>query len=248
MRLTSFAGYTNFYTNTSTYQSLFITEPNSWSLVPALRHALALHPACTHIFSLTTKALITNPSLSLESHILHPTRLPSLMLKDIPVVPPDSVIHTFSHLTPPKVDLILSQDMDNLAHTSLILRNSDWARFFLDAWFEPLYRSYNFQQAEGHALEHIVQWHPTILAKLVLIEQRLMNSYNYAAKPGLNLDATVIRQVDSMWQEGDLLINFKGCDETRERNCETEIAEYYERWEKEVERLKGTKAVEIEEG
>src|SRR5271156_4777432 len=114
--------------------------------------------------------------------------------------------------------------MDNLAHTSLILRNSDWARFFLDAWFEPLYRSYNFQQAEGHALEHIVQWHPTILAKLVLIEQRLMNSYNYAAKPGLNLDATVIRQVDSMWQEGDLLINFKGCDETRERNCETEIA------------------------
>jgi len=75
-----------------------------------------------------------------------------------------------------------------------------------------------------------------------------MNSYNYAAKPGLNLDATVIRQVDSMWQEGDLLINFKGCDETRERNCETEIAEYYERWEKEVERLKGTKAVEIEEG
>lgn len=37
--------------------------------------------------------------------------------------------------------------------------------------------SYNFQKAEAHALEHIVQWHGTILAKLALVPQRILNSY-----------------------------------------------------------------------
>lgn len=93
-----------------------------------------------------------SPSLSLEDHILAPPRLESLMQKDISVVPPDSVIHTFSHLKGDKVDLVLTQDSENLCHGSFILRRGEWAKFFLDTWFNPLYRAYNFQKAEGHAL------------------------------------------------------------------------------------------------
>ena len=37
--------------------------------------------------------------------------------------------------------------------------------------------SYNFQKAEAHALEHIVQWHGTVLAKMALVPQRLLNAY-----------------------------------------------------------------------
>ena len=74
------------------------------------------------------------------------------MLKDKPVVPPDSVIHTFSHLKGDKVDLVLTQDKEGLCQESFILRRGDWTNFFLDVWFDPLYRSYNFQKAEGHAL------------------------------------------------------------------------------------------------
>jgi hypothetical protein len=92
-------------------------------------------------------------------------------------VPPDSVIKTFAHLKGERVDFVLSQDRDGLAGGSLLIRNTDWAKFFLDAWFDPLYRSYNFQKAEGHALEHIVQWHGTVLAKLALVPQRILNSY-----------------------------------------------------------------------
>ena len=147
-------GYTNFYTNTTTYASLLHPSPPSWSLVPALRHALTLHPTTTFAWSLSAHALISKPSLSIEQHILQP--LPSLMQKDTPVVPPDSVIHTFSHITPKQTHLILSQDMDNLAHTSFLLRNTpftststdNWAFYFLDAWFDPLYRAYAFQKAE----------------------------------------------------------------------------------------------------
>ena len=93
-----------------------------------------------------------NPSLSLESHILEKKRLESLMLKDKPVVPPDSVIKTFSHLKGDKIDIVLTQDGEGLCQGSFIVRRGEWARFFLDTWFDPLYRSYNFQKAEGHAL------------------------------------------------------------------------------------------------
>ena len=79
-------------------------------------------------------------------------RLESLMLKDIPVVPPDSVIKTFSHLRGNQVDLVLTQDDDGLAPSSMIVRQGEWAKFFLDSWFDPIYRSYNFQKAEVHAL------------------------------------------------------------------------------------------------
>ncbi|RMZ90423.1 hypothetical protein DV736_g2359, partial [Chaetothyriales sp. CBS 134916] len=254
-------GYSVFSTNVSTYLDIlqdtpaYSTPPTSWSMVPALRHALKVYPDATYFWYLSDQALITEPSLSLSDHIF--SNLSALMQKDIPVVPPDSVIHTFSHLKPSNVDLILTQDMDNLAHTNLILRNTkrtptnsdNWAHYFLDAWFDPLYRMYAFQKAENHALEHIVQWHPTILAKLVLIPQRQLNSYKFAYKSVVEND--VPRHHDSMWQDGDFVINLKGCDDDennrangiRDRNngrvCEAELRQYYQRWEKKVRALKG---------
>lgn len=122
-----------------------------------MRHAIALYPHTPYIFYLTSTALIMNPSLSIEEHIMDPRRLESLMLVDKPVVPPDSVIKTFSHLKGDRIDLVLSQDNEGLAGGSMVIRSGEWAKFFLDSWFDPLYRSYNFQKAEAHALEHIVQ-------------------------------------------------------------------------------------------
>lgn len=89
---------------------------------------------------------------------MQPDRLESLMLVDKPVVPPDSVIRTFSHLKGDRIDFVLTQDSEGLAGGSMLFRTGDWSKFFLDAWFDPLYRSYNFQKAEAHALEHIVQY------------------------------------------------------------------------------------------
>lgn len=93
-----------------------------------------------------------NPSINLKSHVLEPEHLESLMIRDKPVVPPDSVIRTFSHLKGDKIDIVLTQDNEGLSQGSFILRRGEWAKFFLDTWFDPLYRSYNFQKAEGHAL------------------------------------------------------------------------------------------------
>ncbi len=93
-----------------------------------------------------------NPTLDLKTLITDKKILESSMMRDKPVVPPDSVIRTFSHLRGDKIDLIVTQDGEGLCQGSFILRRGEWAKFFLDTWFDPLYRSYNFQKAEGHAL------------------------------------------------------------------------------------------------
>jgi len=96
-----------------------------------------------------------NPSLSVFDHIMDPKRLESLMLRDIPVIPPDSVIKTFSHLRGDQINLVLTQDGVGLSQGSFIIKAGDWARFFLDTWFDPLYRSYDFQRADTHALVYL---------------------------------------------------------------------------------------------
>lgn len=93
-----------------------------------------------------------NPTQSLKSHLLDRAKLESLMMKDAPIVPPDSIIKTFAHLKEKDVDLIVTQDSEDLSPGSFILKNGDFARYFLDLWFDPLYRSYNFAKAETHGL------------------------------------------------------------------------------------------------
>lgn len=126
--------------------------PRSWALVPAMRHAMTKYPGSTYFFHLSPHSVIMDPTISLTSHVLEKSKLESLMIKDTPVVPPDSVIKTFTHLSGNDVDLIITQDAENLCPGSFIIRRGEWANYFLDAWFDPLYRSYNFAKAENHAL------------------------------------------------------------------------------------------------
>jgi len=210
-------GYTTFFPTVTDYD--LNGSPNSWARVPAVRHALTKFPYSTYMWYLDQNSLIMNPDLTVEGHIMNTKRLESLMIKDQSIVPPDSVIKTFGHLKGNYVDLVLTQDKEGLAQGSFIIRRGDWSKFFLDTWFDPLYRSYNFQKADTHALEHIVQWHPTILSKLVLIPQRIVNAYNKA-------DAAA----DSgTYKDGDFVIRFAGCEKTG-RDCVAEAEPFSKQW------------------
>jgi mannan polymerase II complex MNN11 subunit len=118
---------------------------------------MTLNPRSTYFWYLDSSALIMNPDIPLVSHILTKSKLEEQMIVNHPVVPPDSVIKTFANLKGDRIDLVVTQDKDGLSETSFIVRNGEWAKYFLDVWFDPIYRSYNFQKAEAHALEHIVQ-------------------------------------------------------------------------------------------
>ncbi|KMU88884.1 alpha-1,2-galactosyltransferase [Coccidioides immitis H538.4] len=183
-------GYINFFASTSEYVSVLNNAPRSWASVPAVRHAMTLYPGSTYFLHLSPHSLIMDLTIPITSHVLDPKQLESLMLKDIPVVPPDS---------------------------------GEWAKFFLDAWFDPLYRRYNFAKAETHALDHIVQWHPTMLARLALVPQRILNSYSPQSSKAA---------ASGKYREGDFLIRFKGCEAGGQRNCEQEMEPYFQEWAK----------------
>ncbi|EEH40653.1 alpha-1,2-galactosyltransferase gmh3 [Paracoccidioides lutzii Pb01] len=215
-------GYVNFFASAKDYLPYLDDAPRSWAMLPALRHAYTLYPKATHFFHLSAHALIMNPSLSLTSHILDKKRLESIMIKDKSVVPPDSIIKTFSHLSGNDVDFIISQDAESLSPGSFILRRTDWALYFLDAWFDPLYRSYRFAKAETHALDHIIQWHPTLLAKLALVPQRIFNSYT-PESPSLT--------PDSLFNNGDFVVRFLGCDAPEaQKTCEQQMEIFWTQW------------------
>lgn len=91
-------------------------------------------------------------SKSLESHLLGKGRLESLMLKNVPVVPPDSVVKTLPHLTSKDIELVFTVDDADLSTGSFVVRQGEFTSFFLDVWSDPLYRDYNFVKAETHAL------------------------------------------------------------------------------------------------
>lgn len=220
--------------------------PFSWTAVVAMRHALTKYPDCQYVWFLDAGGFIMNPKLKVEDHVMQPARLDELMKKDHPVVPPDSIIKTFSHLRGQDVDLVLTQDTGGLSAGSLVVRNGEWARFFLETWFDPLYRSYNFQKAETHALvslvtypsiqsliqrlwarkrklttlglqEHIVQWHPTILARMAIVDQRVLNAYSKG-----------IKEVE--YKEGDLTVRIPECPVAGEAACEAESKPFVQAW------------------
>jgi mannan polymerase II complex MNN11 subunit len=69
----------------------------------------------------------------------------------------------------------------------------------------------NFEQ------EHIVQWHPTILSKLALIPQRIINSYS----KDNNGEA---------YKDGDIAVRFPDCGQKDPHDCESESSRFAQQW------------------
>lgn len=187
--------------------------PQSWARIFAMRHALSLYPESKFIWFLDQNAYIMELDKSLEDQLTDTTKLESLMIRDRSIVPPDSIIKTFNHLKGDDAAFIISQDEAGLVINSFLIRNGDWAKFFIETWMDPLYRSYNFQKAERHALEHIVQWHPTILSKLALVPQRTIASY------GRNKEG-------NSYRDGDFVALLIDCHPTGPNSCDKQSQSY----------------------
>ncbi|KAK4135638.1 glycosyltransferase family 34 protein [Trichocladium antarcticum] len=210
-------GYKAFFANVGDYD--LDGAPGSWTSVVAMRHALTTFPDCRYVWFLDQNAFIMNPKLKIEDHVMKASKLDGLMKKEFPVVPPDSIIKTFSHLKGKDVDVVFTQDKDGLSTGSFVLRNGEWAKFFLETWFGPIYRAYNFQKAETHALEHIVQWHPTVLAKLAIVDQDVINAYSKKTN-GVE------------YKDGDIAVRLAECAAVGPEACEAEAQSFVQQWRK----------------
>ena len=74
----------------------------------------------------------------------------------------------------------------------------------------------------GNKQEHVVQWHPTILTKLALVPQNLLNSYG--------VDIPSRGGKEAMYKEGEFAVRLVGCDLDSSRYCEKEFDQYYQQW------------------
>lgn len=111
---------------------------DGWRRLFALREVLEEYPDSEWLWYLDQDAIIMDTHLCLTDHILNPERLDHLMLKDEPIVPPDSVIRTLKTATADSIQFILSQDHSGLNTKSFLLKNGDFAKYLLDTWAEPV--------------------------------------------------------------------------------------------------------------
>jgi mannan polymerase II complex MNN11 subunit len=70
----------------------------------------------------------------------------------------------------------------------------------------------------SHSLkEHIVQWHPTILSKMAIVPQRVVNAYSTA-------------QHGAQYRDGDIAVVFAQCSGTGTNSCANEAERYLHQW------------------
>jgi mannan polymerase II complex MNN11 subunit len=84
-----------------------------------------------------------------------------------------------------------------------------------------LYSTYSPMKSPGNRRLTSDRWHGTILAKLAMVPQNLINAYaNGPAAPQ-----------NGEFRQGDLVANFPGCDKD-ERSCANEQQPYFDALEK----------------
>ncbi|KAF3915013.1 hypothetical protein AA313_de0209193 [Arthrobotrys entomopaga] len=239
----------------------------SFNKLPLMRHAMATYPYTKTFWFLSSDSLIINMDLSVDAHILSKPRLNSLMLRDHPVIPPESIIKTFKRTDADDIQLIITQDGKSVKSDSFFVRRKKeefgweegkgksikkggtvYGYYLLDTWFDPLYRFYHFGDGETSALEHMIQWHPTILARLAIIPQRVMLSYPVAA--GGNSPANKKKEgkdgkdkaaeddvrdkfTGAGYEPGDFVVHFEGCRSVeKDKGCSKEFERYLKMTEK----------------
>ena len=69
-----------------------------------------------------------------------------------------------------------------------------------------------------------MQWHPTIMTKLSLIPQRIINSYTAEISSRGGKAVT--------FQEEDFIAHAVGCEKDANRNCEDELDLWFDKWKK----------------
>ncbi|QPG72761.1 hypothetical protein FOA43_000062 [Brettanomyces nanus] len=177
----------------------------NWWRPLLIREAMSAFPQAKYFWFLDERSLIMRDDLTLESYLLNADSLGKAMLRDQPVILPESAIKTYRNTAPSDVSFIFTQDSYALNTDSIIVKNDMYGKSFLEYWGDNLYRGYsNFADNEVKALTHILQWHPYLLSRTALVPPRMLNSIHTDEKA----------KKDSMhsYQKGDLVVNFRSCE------------------------------------
>lgn len=168
-----------------------------------MREAMYAFEGSKWMWWLDQDAVITNHDYDLVNELLTPENLNKKMNRDAPILPPESIIHTYKRVPASHIKLIVSQNDRGISTSSFLLMNDQlYGKVLMGYWSDPLHRSYNgfqgFGGFQGHveaSLTHMVQWHPAILSKMAVVPHKYLGS-----RPD---DGQVLK--GQKWNDGDFV-------------------------------------------
>lgn len=152
--------------------------------VSLMREAMFAFKDAKWLWWLDQDAVIMMPSYDIEKELLDPMRLNNIMLRDVPIMPPECVVHTYKRVPGDQIRFIATQNDRGISTASFIVSNDPYfGQVLFDYWMDPLHRSYaGFRDFGGHngyvdaSLTHMVQWHPAFLSRMAVVPHSILGT------------------------------------------------------------------------
>lgn len=163
----------------------FKLDPLEYAKVHLMREAMFAFTRAAWLWWLEQDAVILNHSFDIGTQaIFDKQALSQKMIRDAPIIPPKSIIHTYKYVPADQIKLVVTQNEQGISMSSFLVRNDElYGRILFDYLRDPLHRTYpGFRSSgSGHALEaamtHLVQWHPAILSRMALVSPLLLGAF-----------------------------------------------------------------------
>ncbi|KAI5953293.1 MNN11 [Candida jiufengensis] len=211
------------------FDTLKDEEKSKWVRLFCLRAAMFAFPEAKWFWYLDQDSMVMDLTVNIEEILLNENSLNKLMIRDQPLIPRNGVIKTYKKIKPENVKLILTQSSDMIETTSFIIKNDPTGKALVDIWSDNLYYNYgNFPYGPDSALTHILQWHPFILSKTILVPRRIISSdhpFRNNNKKSTAKGATSEFDYD----DGDFVVQWNKC---KGEECETLAKSYHSKIKK----------------
>ncbi|KAF3938191.1 hypothetical protein ABW19_dt0202350 [Dactylella cylindrospora] len=195
----NFHGYQFNFINISKYD-LRGAHP-VWAKIPALIDTFIQYPDAQWVWWLDLDAIIMNPDIDLNSHILSHTAMRTKFEAGVEFLKSESkhTGHFMSKDADPKdIEIIIGQDHNGLNAGSFFLRRSKFTKMLMDWWEEPFYVFNGWPGKEQDALLHMVQHHRQVRERVALVPQRVLNGFPVGWE-------------HMGWHKDDLVVHLAGC-------------------------------------
>lgn len=160
-------------------------SPLEFAKIGIMREAMYSFPKTAWFWWLDQDAIITNHAFDIGSELVFDkTKLDKHIMRDMPIIPPESLIHTYSQVSAEQIRLIMLQDDLGMNAASFLIRNDPlYGQLLMDYLRDPLHRNYPGFRSTGNgkalnaAITHMVQWHPAILSRMAVVSGHILGAY-----------------------------------------------------------------------
>lgn len=169
--------YQEFVPVMNSIQFINVEERARWVRLYCLRAAMFAFPEAEWFWYLDQDALVANTNVDVVDYLLNDEKISAAALRELSVIPPNGLIKTYKNLQSENVRFIFTQSDTKIETNSFMVKNDVIGRAMIDFWGDQLFLGYNnFPHGPDSALTHILQWHPFLLSKTVIVPARMINS------------------------------------------------------------------------